>query len=124
MPAAAPIQRSANTILNTPGTTDYEEAKTAVNQVHTVMEVLTLRHLLDGLTDDERRETDRVLDAMPVDVETGFIGSLRDALNNDKRINFTWARHPEGHYDWSVSTDPDSTVQLGLRTPHGNAPAS
>ena len=124
MPAAAPIQRSANTILNTPGTTDYEEAKTAVNQAHTVMEVLTLRHLLDGLSDDERRETERVLDALPVAVENEFIGSLRGALNDDKRINFTWARHPEDHYDSSVSTDPDGTVQLGLRTPHGTAQAT
>ena len=62
-----------------------------------------------------------MLDALPVAVETAFD---RFALNDNKRIHFTWARHPEGHYDWSVSTDADGTVQLGLRTPHGNDPAS
>jgi hypothetical protein len=120
MPAAAPIQTKANAVLNTPGTPEYRAAKTAVNDARTVMEVLTLTQVIDDLTADEKSEADRVLDALPVPVETAFIGSLRDALNDDKRIHFTWAHHPEGrgHYDWSHSTDPDGTVQLGLRTPY------
>jgi hypothetical protein len=122
MPAAAPIQTKANAVLNTPGTDDYRAATTAVNDAHTVMEVLTLTNVINELTPDEKREAERVLDALPVHVDTAFVGSLRDALNDNKRINFTWARHPEGrgHYDWSLSTDPDGTVQLGLRTPHGD----
>jgi hypothetical protein len=126
MPAAAPIQTKANAVLNTPGTPDYMAAKTAVNEAHTVMEVLTLTHVIDELTGAEKSEAERVLDALPVAVDTAFVDSLRDALNEDKRIHFTWARHPEGHghYDWSRLTDPDGTVQLGLRTPHGEDRAS
>jgi hypothetical protein len=119
MPAAIQIQPRANHALNTPGSANYLAAKEAVATARTIREAVDNGNLLDDLDASLQTEAHNVLDQVPAAVNDGFMGSLRSALNNNAKIHFTWGQHTTGGYDYSVSTDIDGTVQLGLRTPPG-----
>jgi hypothetical protein len=123
MPASAPIQKRANSALTKPRSRRYREARAAVASSRSLQQAINKSELLDGLSADHRKEARHILRGLPAYVDEGLLGSLKAALKAGKVIHFSWGQHPTGGYDYSVSTDVDGTVQLGLRTPPGNSSA-
>jgi hypothetical protein len=72
---------------------------------------------LSGMDVDDQEEVRAVLRALPADVDSAFMESLRSALASGSPIAFDWREH-DG-FDHSTETDAEGRTVLVLRTPNG-----
>ena len=120
MPAEKSVKKRAEETVGDSGSRSYQRAQEIVPGVTLLKDALRISKFLDPMNDVDKREVGAVLNALPTDVDLAFMASLRDALDNNANIAFSWSKHPKGGFDHSVATRSDGTVVLMLRTPPGD----
>jgi hypothetical protein len=120
MPAEKRARERAEETVGDSGSTSYQRAQEIVLGVASLKDAVTVSKFLDPMSAKDKREVGAVLKALPPDVDLAFMASLREALDNNANIAFSWSKHPEGGFDHSVATRSDGTVVLMLRTPPGD----
>lgn len=117
MPVAPRVEQKSDVILGAPGTEPYRQARDVAAAAATLKGAVENSGLLAELTPAEEQETRAVLEAMPANVDSAFLASLRRTLNADKKAEFRWR---QGSWAHEVENDPNGTVRLWLQSPPGD----
>ena len=115
------MQPTINTALGAPGTRFYDQGKAAVVPGNNLLAAVEAGGLLDGLSPAQQQEVRDILRNVPADTDSRFMSTVREALERNQRVQFTWSAHPTGGYDFHQATDAEGTLWLTLRTPPGIA---
>jgi hypothetical protein len=121
MPAALVMQPTINTALGAPASGAYAQGRAAVLNANNLLAAVEASGLLDGLSAAQKQEVRDILRNLPPAVDSQFMATLKGALQNNQRVQFTWSAHPTGGYDFHHTTAADNTLWLTLRTPPGIA---
>ena len=108
------LQRMVEQMLSTPGSTEYEAAKTILNDCSTLWDAIEATGLTDDMTRVQKAETYWVFATMPDEVSDRILDRTRAALDKSIPVRVSWT---EGDWAVAVAAESNDGLLLDIYTP-------